>query len=327
MGIDARHFTSPFKSMSRALSRLFPLDFSAMTKYPEGFGEMKGRYGHVLRDGEGGWEIGSADDVQSFAGGLSVGDSAGFFDKLGNLYGLGWALVKSTFDPSDPDPEDFYAYCTVQEVEDVMTTIMNLGAASVLTTQVVNATTGEVLALSTNSLALLDSGEATNVDLTYDGGLMFGNSANYAALLCRAPTYQYTDAHVVDCQLTPLSDWVQSATGPGLTLAAEKTEALAMGRVPLSVGNSIVSWSVSGTYVESTAFSGKAQLFKRSAAGDDTAIGDEVTLVEETGAFSAEHTLAAAEVMATGTTYFVKVTVTTGADDTAVLTQVLADVR
>jgi len=313
--------------MSRALSRLFPLDFSAMTKYPEGFGEMRGRYGHVLRDGETGWEIGSADDVPSFAGGLSVGNSAGFFDKLGNLYGLGWALVKSTFDPTDPDPEDFYAYCSVQEVDQVMTTIMNLGDASVLTTQVINATTGQVLNLSTNCLALLDSGEATVADLTIDAGLSFGDLANYAPAFCRAPIYEYTAAHVVDCQMTPLSDWAQSAAGPGLTLAAEKTDALAMGRVPLSVGNSIVSWSVSGTYVEATAFSGTAQLFKHDAAGTDTAIGDAVTLVKETGAFSASHTLTTAQVMATGTTYFVKVTATTGADDSAVLTQVLADVR
>jgi hypothetical protein len=299
-----------------------------MTKYPEGFGEMRGRYGHVLRDGETGWEIGSADDVPSFAGGLSVGNSAGFFDKLGNLYGLGWALVKSTFDPTDPDPEDFYAYCSVQEVDQVMTTIMNLGAASVFTVQNVVADDVTTPSVHVNKVMLTDAGEETGCELTFDDGLIFLGGALYGSSVVRLPsTITFAGAHWTDCRLVPLSDWAQSATGPGLTLDESKTDSLAMALVPRGFGNSIVAWSIAGSYVEAVGFSATAQLFARDAAGSDTAVGDAVTVVEETGAFTATHTLAEAHEMVEGSTYFVKVTATTGAGDSAVLTQVLADVR
>ena len=325
--IDARHFQSPFKRMSRALTRLFPLDFSNLVRYPEGFGELKGRYGHVLKDGEDGWVVGSADDVQSFPGGVSVGASKGYFDKLGTLYHAGWAIVKSTFNIADPDPDDFYAYCTVQEVNEVMTTIMNLGAASTLTVQQVVASDATVANVSVNKVMLTDAGEETGCELSFDEGLSFDTGVLYSGTLSKLPPIGFAAEHLVDCRLTALSDWAQSATGPGLTLAESKTDALAMGLVPLGVGSVVHAWSLAGTYVEAAAFSGSARLYARSAAGADTAIGDAVTLVEETGAFTASHTLATAHEMVAGSTYFVKVTATTGAGDSAVLSHVLVDVR
>lgn len=139
-----------------------------------------------------------------------------------------------------------------------------------------------------------------------------GNAATATAM---AGALVRTTAEYRPTRLVALVDWAQISTGPGLQLAAEKTGATMMGQVEEPEGRTLTAWKLAGIYTEAAGVSGTAQLFKRSAAGADTAVGAAVNLAFADGAVTASETLGTAEVLATGSRYFVLVTATTGVGD------------
>jgi hypothetical protein len=152
-----------------------------------------------------------------------------------------------------------------------------------------------------------------NAATATEAGSCTGNAATASAM---EGALVRTTAEARPCVLVPLTDWAQSTTGPGCALAAEKTDAKLMAQVTEPAGRTVTGWSLAGSYTEAAGVSGAARLYKR-VSGVDTAIDDAVSLVKTDGALSASQTLATPEVLAAGASYYVLVTVTTGAGDAA----------